>query len=460
MNFYKNGINDFNYDNVIDYMKRVSDGSKINGETNVDVNGVPFFSRCDFPIPSQIPIPATDVYKTAQGQAPILVSDGMIYFPFSYLGTSFVGAGVLKLNSNNLNESILLSHSSNPTNHLSLDGAVGGDYYCLIPDGRIISTTAGRSGDITKIAYIDSRKADALKFDWNVIPSTSTGLLISTWGNPIYNKKHNCVYFAPSGNNFDATDSWVRLNVNTDPFTLETYSFNYNATDFYSDKYKFAVQTKNNRIFLLPHSVTSGSITTTKFHYIDCSGDNPTVVAYDIGGMIPQLYGSGTPYQGGVYIPELDRIYLIPHYQMRDTTNKRLHYISNCSTSPSIVMYNHTSSDPFTTTGAYTNGLYIGNGLIFLIPTGQCTQAKLHLLDVYNNNLISYNTFLRPLNPSPVNEKVDTWIAGATLVDDKIFFSFRAGTRINNQVSWFYLRLNHNVPFNREFTSHSLKLNS
>lgn len=457
MNFYKNGINDFDYDNVIDYMKQVSNGSKINGENNVDVNGVPFFSRCDFPIPSQIPLPSTS-YTVNRGCHPVYANDGFIYYP---IRNSTASIGILKLNPNNLSDSVLLQHATNPSNYGDLTGTASGDFYCSTPDGLIISTTSGKSGAIDRVTYIDTRKRDAEKFDSNILPQvTSSGLLASYWGNPIYNKKHNCVYFSPYGENFGSDKSWVRINLNVSPFSIETYSFNYVVNEFYSSKYKHAVHTKNNRIFLMPSSINSTNTTTTKLHYIDCSGVNPVVVAYDMGiNFISELFSSGQAYEGGVYIPELDRIYFIPYYQPRNA-NKKFHYIQNCSTIPSVVSYTHTSTDTFTLSGAYNNGIYIGNGLIFLIPTGQCTQNKLHLLDVYNNNLISYNTFLRPLNPSPVNEKVDTWIAGATLVDDKIFFSFRDGTRITNQVSWFYLRLNHNVPFNRDFTSHSLKLNS
>lgn len=71
----------------------------------------------------------------------------------------------------------------------------------------------------------------------------------------------------------------------------------------------------NNRIYLTPYS------TLTKWHYIDC--DNNTVVSYTHGATVNE-YG----YWGGVLDTVNGRIYLVPHKQ---ATSSTWHYI-NCAT--------------------------------------------------------------------------------------------------------------------------------
>lgn len=449
MKYYKNDKDTFNYDNVIEYLDEVDRKGIIGGQTFVDASGNPFFTRHDYTLPTAISqtAPASNS-QCLQGSAPVCDFSGNIYYPIAPTSALI---GILKINSNNLTESVIL-----PDTFTNFANTIGGYIHCLTPNGLILNSPTGKLGEISKVVYIDTTLNDALKYKTQSITPQSTSL---SWfyGNPVYNKKHNCVYCTPSSGSFDNGDLWVKLNLNTPPFQLETYPFVYNSNGYHADKYNSAVHTKNNRIFLLPYLLNNTHTSITKFHYIDCSGDNPVVVAYDIGGMIPELHSSGYAYNGGVYIPKLDRIYLIPYYQTL-SGNKKLHYIDNCSNYPTVVSYVHTSSDTFALSGAYQNGLYIGNGLIFMIPTNQCDKTKFHLIDTNTNNLISYNTFLK--STLPIDERVVGWIAGATFVGDKIFFSYKAGTKITNQTSWFYLNLNHNMPYSVQYTSHPLKLNS
>jgi hypothetical protein len=456
MKYYLNDKDLYDYDNLIEYLDEVDRHGIIGGETIVDANGNPFFTRCDYKLPSVISAspPATS-YQCAQGSPPVCDFSGNIYYPIAFSSASI---GILKINSNNLNESVILQHDTFPTTYGDTAGLLGGNFHCLTPNGMILSSTSGKSGTISNLVYIDTKLIDTLKLKSGAISPQDPPILSSYWGNPIYNKKHNCVYFTPHGDNFDSGDVWVRLNLNTTPFQIETYSFGYVINEFYSSKYNSGVHTRNNRIFLTPATINSTHTSVTKLHYIDCSGDNPVVVAYNIGTMISELYSSGECYRGGVYVPKLDRIYLIPYYQTRNA-NKKLHYIANCSTSPSVVSYTHTSTDIFSSSGAYQNGLYIGKGLIFMIPINQANRTKFHLIDTNNNNLISYNNFLSS-TATPVVERVLSWFAGATLVGDKIVFSYKAGTKVTNQISWCYLNLNHNMPYSMQYTSHPLKLNS
>ena len=459
MNYYKNDKDTFDYDNVIEYLDEVDRKGVIGGQTFVDAYGNPFFTRHDYPIPSVITtIPSTNYY-CIRGSHPICDFSNNIYFPIS----TITNIGILKMNTNNLTESVILQHTTLPSTFGNGSPVAGSDKHCIVPSGLIVGSTKNTTGVISQLLDINTSLVDTSKFKSTSITATTSGKLSETWGNPVYNKKHNCVYFTPTDNNMEATDSWCRLNLNNNPYTLESYSFGYEAGEYWDGKYRNGVHTKNNRIFLIPYLMNSSS-TSTKLHYIDCSGVSPVVQSYSSGTFVSELHSLSTSgiYNGGVYVPSLDRIYFIPSFQCLETVGKKLHYIQNCSTTPSIASYTHNLTTNWSDTSLqnrYINGLYIGNGLIFMIPIEQCTLSTFHLIDTKNNTIIEYNSFLSS-TALPVVERVSGWIAGATLVGDKIFFSYNAGTKITGQTSWFYLNLNHNMPYSVQYTSHPLKLNS
>jgi hypothetical protein len=107
----------------------------------------------------------------------------------------------------------------------------------------------------------------------------------------------------------------------------------------------------NNRVYLVP----SFQANQPTWHYIDCA--SATVVAYSnpFASAIPvdpQAGNAGT-YVGGVYSPTNDRIYLVPRFQANQST---WHYI-DC-VSATVVAY----SNPFsssTVTSAYTYTAFI-----------------------------------------------------------------------------------------------------
>ena len=455
-NIYPNSTASFNYTNIENEINSISKNNHINSD--ISLSGNPYFTRHDYPMPVGIGSPSN--YYSAKN-APICDYNDNLYFPL----TITYNVGWMKFNINTPSDTTFLFH---PTivDYNGDTSVVNCENFTLTPNGQMIGIfSPARSGTPTQSYYIDTRNKDVEK----ILPYSFTvgfNEILYPYSNGVYNSNHNCVYMMPTGDRFGTTDNktiWHRINLNTGSPVLETYTSALltSNTDLWNAKYKFGVATKNNRIFLIPFNWVL-STTSTKCHYIDCSGATPVLTEYlhgvDISNTIYSTATYGT-YSGGVYIPELDRIYLIPSQQLTHTS-KYLHYIQNCSTTPSVVTYQHTidiSEFNNTTGSTYSGGIYLGDGLIFMVPIYQSTKDKFHLIDTKTNNLLSYNTFLYN---DTYNEKIANFLVGATLVRDRIYFSYGTGTKLSNQTTWFYLALNNNQQFSERITKHSLKLNT
>ena len=131
-----------------------------------------------------------------------------------------------------------------------------------------------------------------------------------------------------------------------------------------------------NRIYLVPGAQAAQ----TNWHYIDCN--TGTVVAY--------ASGSGAvagAYRGGIYSPTQNRIYFAPYSQANQTN---WHYI-DCNGTGSVVTY---ASGSGCVTNAYSGGTYSPTqNRIYFAPYSQATssQANWHYIDCATGNAVAYS---------------------------------------------------------------------
>lgn len=464
MTFYPNTNNEDDYSKIEQEYQKVSDFGNINGSEIIDSSLNPFFKRCDFTMPTIWSLSDTsDVAQT------IIPFNDNLYIT---LGSS-ITRGLIKLNTEYKQTYKLITHPIYPTDVYNQSSIVSNFSYCLTPQNFLMGAFEYKGGLPTSTFYVDlmSQDINTTSPYGKIKPisiSSSSGDYVSSYSNVVYNKKLNTAFMMPSGDRFNQTSFWHKWDMSTNPPTLVKYNYlngsgiTYSSNEFVAYKYRFGVQTKNNRIFLLPGAMTSSS-QSSKLHYIDCSGETAILREYSNGTFVSELNGvsKGGIYNGGVYVPHIDRIYLIPSAQLLKTTNRKLHYINNCSTTPSIGSYavpNATglqTSDFNSSDTIYSGGSYIGNGMIFLTPIGQATKDYFHLIDTNTNQLKPYKSFLKT---TPYNEKSATLLSASVLYGDRIYFSYYVP--VSNQTQWFYLNLCHNKPISKEMTSHWLKLSS
>ena len=113
----------------------------------------------------------------------------------------------------------------------------------------------------------------------------------------------------------------------------------------------------------------------TNWHYINCA--NGEVVAYAHGAT-----AVANAYNGGVYSPTQNRIYLVPYAQANQTN---WHYI-NCANGE-VVAYAHGVT-------AVANGYYGGvysptQNRIYLVPYAQANQTNWHYIQEFSTAEIS-----------------------------------------------------------------------
>lgn len=461
MTFYPNTNNEDDYSKIEQEYQKVSDFGNINGGEIIDSSLNPFFKRCDFTKPSIWSISDTsDVAQT------IIPFNNNLYIPLSNK------RGFIKLNTESDQTYNLITHPIYPTNVSSQSTIVSNFSYCLTPQNLLMGSLDYKGGLPTHTFYVDLMSEDINTNQpyGKIKPisiSSLSGDYVSGYSNIVYNKKLNTAFMMPAGDRFNQTSIWHKWDMSTNPPTLVKYNFlngsgiTYSSNEFFAYKYRFGVHTKNNRIFLIPSSMTP-SAQSSKLHYIDCSGETALLREYSSGTFVSELNNtsSGGIYNGGVYVPHLDRIYMIPSAQLRKS-NRKLHYINNCSTIPSIGSYTVTNGTGLQTTDfpltdtIYSGGSYIGNGMIFLTPIAQATNPYFHLIDTNTNQLLPYKSFLKT---TPYNEKSATFLTASVLYGDRIYFSYYIP--VSNQTQWFYLNLCHNKPISKEMTTHWLKLSS
>ena len=143
-----------------------------------------------------------------------------------------------------------------------------------------------------------------------------------------YDPSKERIYFVP----YRTQDrEWMYVDCNNG--TISRYSLNVDDVDSVLSEasYSGAVHVESQkRIYLMPHGQTAQP----KWHYIDCNGDTPTVQSYD-ADTDATLYPM---YDGGVYHPQKQRIYLVPSNVVKAS---EWHYIDCSEDTPTVQSYTH-----------------------------------------------------------------------------------------------------------------------
>ena len=158
-----------------------------------------------------------------------------------------------------------------------------------------------------------------------------------------------------------------------------------------------------NRIYMIP----TAQANSTPWHYIDCS----------TGAVVPYTHGAtavANAYRGGVYSPFQNRIYMIPRAQALQAT---WHYI-NCSTG-AVVPYSHGQAN-IDSAFSYEGGVYSPTqNRIYMVPYAQADNPSWwHYIDCNTGNVVSY------LHGLPVRPLDSAYAGGAySPIQDRIYFS-------------------------------------
>lgn len=125
-----------------------------------------------------------------------------------------------------------------------------------------------------------------------------------------------------------------------------------------------------NRIYLVPSY--QGASGETTWHYIDCNTGE--TVEYTHGA-----FTVSSAYYGGVYAPTQNRIYLVPFGMSAQST----WYYIDCATGDAVA-YTHGAT---VTSFAYQGGVYSPTqNRIYFVPSGQAGQSDWHYVDCSNAN--------------------------------------------------------------------------
>ena len=129
------------------------------------------------------------------------------------------------------------------------------------------------------------------------------------------------------------------------------------------------------------------SNTSNKWFYIDCV--TLRLFSFEVLGAI-DIAANG--YQGGVYSPHQDRIYLIPHAQ----ATYRYWHLIDCE-SGRLMAYEHGSTT--SVVQAYFGGVYMPHtDRIYMVPFRQARREFWHYIDCRSGRVVEYRHGLRHVN--------------------------------------------------------------
>jgi hypothetical protein len=225
-------------------------------------------------------------------------------------------------------------------------------------------TQVGLTNYINSIKQVNS-EGKVVKYSHGIGVIVDSGYFGS-----VYSPTQNRIYLVPYQISDDAT--WHYINCLDGSVNAYTHS-----TGIITDRAYVggAYSPNQNRIYLVPYGISN----VATWHYIDCSD----------GSVVGYVHGFGTgivtnAYQGGVYSPLQDRIYLVPR-GISDETD--WHYI-DCSDG-SVINYTHATG--ITVNDAYVGGVYSpSQDRIYLIPFGHSNVANWHYIDCSDGSVNSY----------------------------------------------------------------------
>jgi hypothetical protein len=164
-----------------------------------------------------------------------------------------------------------------------------------------------------------------------------------------------------------------------------------------------------NRIYFIPAFISR----LTAWHYVNC--DTGTIVEYTHGYLLDEIEFNA--FRGGCYSPTENKIYLIP-YGIADTSNWYYIDCSGVTDSNLIVSYTHSLST-LPVNNAYEGGVYSPTqNRIYMVPLGQADQLKWHYIDCNNGSVNEYS------NTSGItNDSIENYNYGVySPVDNRIYF--------------------------------------
>jgi len=127
-----------------------------------------------------------------------------------------------------------------------------------------------------------------------------------------------------------------------------------------------------NRIYLVPYDQADQA----NWHYINCADGSVNAYAHGVTAV-------NLAYYGGVYSPTQNRIYLVPDLQ---AAQANWHYI-DCSDG-SVVAYAHGAT---VLIAAYYGGVYSPTqNRIYLVPANQSQEANWHYIDCSDGSVVAY----------------------------------------------------------------------
>jgi hypothetical protein len=158
---------------------------------------------------------------------------------------------------------------------------------------------------------------------------------------------------------------------------VEEYAHNLSTAPVNSAYNSGVYSPTQNRIYLVPHIQAPESL----WHYIDCNTDLVVEYAHNLS-----TAPVSNAYHGGVYSPTQNRIYLVPFLQAPESL---WHYI-DCNTDLVVEYAHNLSTAPIS--NAYNGGVYSPTqNRIYLSPSGQSNAAgkNWHYIEDYSGEPVS-----------------------------------------------------------------------
>lgn len=245
--------------------------------------------------------------------------------------------------------------------------------------------------------------------------ATGTGIANGGYIGGALDPFNNRIYMAPSGTGTIAAGNWYYI----DCTSLSAVSY---AAPVITGTYSGAVYSPiQKRIYFVPRSISNQA----SWHYVNCV--TGAVVAYtNNSGVTPVTDG----YTGGVYSPELNRIYFIPRAQSDQTY---WHYI-DCNTGDVVAYLNNSGVTPVS--GGYLGGVYSPlTKRIHFVPRAQGAVGTFHYIDSTNGSIGTYtnNSGVAITSTAPFSSGV------YSPCDNRIYFiPYNTGPEAN----WYYLDCN------------------
>jgi len=226
------------------------------------------------------------------------------------------------------------------------------------------------------------------------------------------------IFFSPWNQSQNPYFAWHYLDLTSGK--LKLYSI-WTVNNPVALAYQGAVVDQNELVWFMP----SEQGNQTKWHYVDPkkNWNGPDSIITVVNGPTKT-----NPYRGGVFVPSLNRIYLIPFNQSNEPT---WHYIDTVT--KTVVGYSQ-NSGVTPVANAYFGGVLAPNGRIYLIPYNQASASHWHYIDTNTGNVVAY-----PQNSGVTPVAASAYQGGALTSNGKIYL---APSQQADEANWHYIDIN------------------